>query len=80
MLGGGVVEVVVGGDELAGAEVAEDIGKGPGADDLSVPADGELIRDVGEAAGGMGGGGGTLLGGEEEGGLTLQGLRGGAFG
>ena len=79
MLGGGVVEVVVAGDELAGGEVAEDIGEGPGAEDLPIPADGELVRDVGEAAGGDGGGGGGAGGGKDGGGLALQGLGSGVF-
>lgn len=79
MLGGGVVEVVVAGDELAGGEVVEDIGKGPGAEDLPIPADGELVRDVGEAAGGAGGGGGGAGGGKDGGGLALQSLGRGAF-
>ena len=64
---------------MAGAEVAEDVREGPGADDLSVSPNGQLIRDVGTGAGGLWGGGGALLGGKEEGGLAFQRIGGGAF-
>lgn len=47
-VGGGVLEVVVIRQKLAGGEVVEDVAEGPGAEDLAVAADGDVERCLGE--------------------------------
>jgi hypothetical protein len=73
LVGGRVVEVVVGGNEFPGLEVAEDIGERPGSDDLAISPDGEFVRNVGEAAGRIGCRSGRTLRGKECGRLAFHG-------
>ena len=73
------MQVVIGREKFAGGEIAEDIRERPGAEDLAVAPDGQLIRDVGEAAGGDGGWSGGACCGEDGGGLALHGFGCGSF-
>jgi hypothetical protein len=66
-------------EEFASGEVAEDVGERPSADDLAVAANGELVRDVGEAADWVGGCGWAFLRGEDGSGLAFHGFGRGVF-
>ena len=70
---------MIGREEFACGEIAEDIRERPGANDFPVAPDGQLIRYVGEGAGGDGGWSGGACCGEDGGGLALHGLGCGSF-